>query len=291
MQRFAVILILFLAASCNSKKEDTSAQKAESWELNQDISYRYKLNATGNPDTTFIHTKWFKNGNFSDSSSVFYTSKYNGDLITDIFHYSVDKNNVVSQTSNVHYEYGMNKKIQVMSVYNGGKLTKLERYGYNDANLLAKYTLIQMKIMDSNLKSTDTLLAVLAKNSDIKLGYDTLNAVYKYDNTGKVIGATFTNNSGKVVRTDVNVYSGNDPLYTYSINEKGDTIQRMKYEADGKVLHSRLENDSFVLFQNTVNNAPIAQQTVFKNRNEKWRSAVSYDQYGRKVQEKVYKSM
>jgi hypothetical protein len=291
MQRFALLVILFFAASCNSKKDEASTQKTENWVLDQDISYRYKFNATGNPDTTFIHTKWFKNGNFSDSTSVFYISKYNGDLLTDIFHYSIDKNKVVSQTSNVHYEYGMNKKIQLMSIYNGGKLTKLERYGYDDANLLSKYTLIQLKIMDSSLRSSDTLLAAMATNSNIKLGYDTLNAVYKYDNTKKVIGATFTDNSGKIVRNDVNVYSGTDPLFTYSLDAKGDTIQRMKYEADGKVLHSRLENDSFVLFQNTVNNAPIAQQTIFKNRNEKWRSAVSYDQYGRKVQEKVYKSL
>ncbi|RZK24882.1 MAG: hypothetical protein EOO43_06945 [Flavobacterium sp.] len=291
MQRFAFIFILLWATSCNSKKDDASTQKAENWVLDQDISYRYKLNATGNPDTTFIDTKWYKDGNFSDSSSVFYISKYNGDLLMDIVHYSIDKIKGISQTSNVHYEYGMNKKIQVMSIYNGGKLTKLEKYGYDDANLLARYTLIQMKILDSNLKSGEALSAALAKNSDIKLGYDTLNAVYKYDNTKKIVGATFTDNRGKVVRNDINVYSGNDPLYTYTLNDKGDTIQKMKYEADGKVLHSRLENDSFVLFQNTVNNAPIAQQTVFKNRNEKWRSAVTYDQYGRKMQEKVYKSM
>jgi hypothetical protein len=293
MQRLAFVFLLFFFASCGSNEENTPATPTENWVLNQEHHYRYHLNPRGLPDTTYITTHNYKDGLVTDSSSAFYISKYSGNLLTDMIHYRIEKGKPPINTSSVRYVYDMTKnKMQSMTVYNSGRISRQETYSYNDSNQLVSNTTIQMMIKGAVPGGLDTLPINTSVMLDPSiLGYDTVKAIYKYDDTKKIVGATFTNSQGKVLRTDVNIYSGDLPLWSYSVNPQGDTLQRIKYEPNGKTLYSRAENDSLVLWQNITNNTPIASKSFYKKTNELWRSASTFDQYGRKVTEKVYKNI
>jgi uncharacterized protein YuzE len=289
MQRFAIICLLFLTASCGSNEETDKTAKPEEWVLTEKRRFDYKLNSLGKPDTTYIFFSKYDKSNVIDSSTSFYISKYKGDLLSDKIYYRVENDKAAQQEYSVHYEYNTNGKIVASTIYNAGKLLKEERYTYNDSNVVSKYLLIQSKSMRLLPDESSTGFTAAANTS--ATGYDTVKGVYNYDQTKKVTGVIFTDNQGKLVRKDANIYSGNDPLSSHSVDYKGDTLQKIQFERNGKLLHSKLENDSFILYQNLSYGIPISQLLMYKNRKEKFRNSSVYDQKGRKTEDRLYKAM
>ena len=285
MQRSAIIILLFIFASCKSKKEDTPASVEEKWALTEKNRYDYKLNTLGHPDTTFIYTYKYKDGNVVDSSYTFTVGKYKGDFLSDEIAFTVGKDSRPSPFTSTHYEFDSKGRMVLRRVSGAGKLVSEERYNYNEFNLLVKSTAINIKPYDQ-LTGKGLELTTASSGS---LGYDTLTTLYEYDDTKKVTGTKFINNSGDTLSRDVNLYAGNAPLLSASINSKGDTTKKVTFEAREKMLMTVTETDSFVLFQNFMNGVQVAQKTKYKNRNEQWRSAVKYNSKGRKEEESLYK--
>lgn len=287
MQRLILASFVCMVLSCNSDKEGKPSEPSENWVIAEKKFYDYKLNSVGRPDTVYVYNKKFRDGLVVDSSTTFTVNRYNGDYLSDEMSFVVKNNREIVPFTNTKYTFD-NKGRSTSQITSGaGKLIKDERYYYNDSGLLTKTVLVQIKNYD--IATGGPLELTTASSSSI--GYDTLTTLYEYDKTNKVIGSKYVDNRGAIFSKDVNIYSGNDPLLTATINTKGDTIKKITYEKRNKIFMTVTETDSFYVFQNYVNGIPIAQKTKYKNRNEQWRSAVKFDQNGRKVEEVLYKAM
>ncbi|RYY69413.1 MAG: hypothetical protein EOO13_09585 [Chitinophagaceae bacterium] len=287
MQRIFLIGVLITALSCNSGKEDKPADASENWVVAEKNRYDYKLNSIGRPDTTFVYTHKYKDGLIVDSSVAFTVNKYNGDFLSDELAFVVGKDQKIIPQTVTKYTFNKNGQSISRNISGAGKLIREERFSYNDSNLLVKSTIIQIRNRDKVTGGTLELSTASAAN----IGYDTVTTLYTYDAGKKLVETKMLNSRGEMLRKEVNLYSGNDPLLTAAINQKGDTLKRITYEKRDKVLMTVSETDSVVLFQNYLNGVQIAQKTKYKNRNEQWRSAVRFDEKGRKAEETLYKAL
>ena len=64
----------------------------------------------------------------------------------------------------------------------------------------------------------------------------------------------------------------------------------MKYETDGKGLRKTAYSDSVITDVYILNGLPVNQLITYKNKNEKLRTANTYDEKGKKIEEKIYKT-
>jgi|GEM_PF-5514435 len=287
MQKLVIACLVFFAVACNSKDETSTTAPAENWVLAEKNRYEYKLNSMGHPDTTYVYTQKYKDGLVTDSSITFIVNKYEKEFLSDEITYVIDGSKKPIQHTATHYTFDKKGRNIAKTVYGAGKVIMDQRFVFNDSNLIVKSISIQIKNYD--LVTGGPL--ELATASAASIGYDTLVSVYEYDKDKKVVGTNFLDSKGNVVSKDVTLYSGNDPLLSANVSAKGDTMKRITYEKRDKILMTVTETDSLVLFQNFANGVQIAQKTKYKNRNEQWRSAVKFDQYGRKIEETLYKML
>ncbi|RYZ28789.1 MAG: hypothetical protein EOO10_08355 [Chitinophagaceae bacterium] len=285
MLRLTAFAMLFLLFACNSK-DDKPAPSGDNWVLFEKKVYDYKLNAIGYADTAYTRTYQYKDGLITDSSVTFTVYKYQGNVLTDEIAYRFDsvKRTLVPGLTK-KYVFNQKGAMTGSSVVFDGKLVSAESFDFNDSNLLTKQYTVTAKV-DGKVNEAQGV-----SSPEYKIRYDTVITSYKYDDAKKLVGLTYTDGRGNLLRTDVNIYSGNEPLQSHSVNPRGDTLQKVTYEKDGKILHTAIENDSIVVLQNTFNGFKVAQMTIVKKNNERWRSAISYDPKGRPAQEMLYKAM
>lgn len=278
MQRLFAFALLCFLLSCKSN-DKPKGPVADNWVLSEKKTYDYRLNSVGYADTVFVQTHKYENGMVKDSTVSFIVYRYLNNKLTDEVSYAVNAGSKAAEEATKKYIYNTKGTATGFNVYQNGKLIRSENYSYNDSNQVTKQVLILPRNADGSP----------AQNGS-GTGYDTITAAYRYDDAKKIIGTIFKDQYGNVLRNDLNVYSGNMPLLSYSTNPKGDTLQKITYEQNGKILHTSIENDSVVLIQNTMNGIQVAQMTVHKKKNQKWRSAISYDEKGRPKQEVLYKA-
>lgn len=291
MQRSAIVFLFCLALSCKSKTSEENVTKPAQWEVVEKMRYDYRLNSVGKPDTIFIYTYNYKGVNLIDSSIRFQIHKYSGDFLTERKDYKLDKNNNPTEENSIKYAYTKARALQSVTLFSNGELVRDDQYFYNDSNRLIKQVLIRSRKMTSLLDESSKESQLMPVNIGVTDGYDTITNVFKYDNMNKVIGAIMTDTHGKVLRNDINIYSGNDPLATISTDAKGDTLQSIDYKVDGNSLHSKIENDSLLLLQTARFGLKIAQTTIVKSRKERWRRTITYDKAARKTTETLYKAI
>ena len=162
-----------------------------------------------------------------------------------------------------------------------GVLTKAEKYTYDTSGKLAESVIIRIKNFDSIvLKDAQNL----QKETLINQGYDTLHITYKYDGN-KNVGGDMVDNRGNLIRRDINIYSGDSPLYSYNLGPKGDTLQHIRYVQNNEKLTSQIENNDFTIVTATFNGYPTGKITFDKKNNKKIKQEWSYDN-GRLAEEK-----
>ena len=289
MQRLTVIALLLLLVSCKSK-EDNPAPTPERWVLFDKKIYDYKLNSLGSADTVYIMNYKYKDGLLNDSSVSFVVYKYNyKNALTDEISYQIDSSRKVVEGLTKKYNFNAKGVLVGSSVFYDNKLDRSETSYYNDSNVLTRQVVIAAKI-DTNANKANFASTTASSNSSVR--YDTTIMVYKYDETKKLVGLTYSDPRGKIVRNDANVYSGSDPLFSHSTSPSGDTLQKVTYEKSGKIMHISIENDTLMVIQNVQNGFQVGQMTIDKKKKEKWRSAVSYDPTsGRPKEETLYKAI
>ncbi|RYD88341.1 MAG: hypothetical protein EOP50_19260 [Sphingobacteriales bacterium] len=126
--------------------------------------------------------------------------KYSNNALTDEVAYqydSVKKTLVPGLTK----KYLVNPKGYVTgsTVTFDGKLVSAESFDYSDSNQLTRQYTISAKV-DGKVNSVNP-----ASSSDYKIRYDTVITLYKYDDSKKLVGLTYTDSKGNLLRTDVNV--------------------------------------------------------------------------------------
>ncbi|RYG53625.1 MAG: hypothetical protein EOO01_03860 [Chitinophagaceae bacterium] len=287
MQRFILAGIVLMFISCNSKTEDKPTDRTENWVLTEKNRFAYRLNNLGNPDTTFIYNQKYKDGLVSDSSTSFVVNTWKDGLILKEAMYVMTRNNIPGLLTSTSYGYDAKGRVLSRKSESYGRLISQQLYFYNDTTGgLSRSKIIQLK--NYNLVTGKALNLTEAAPNEI--GYDTTYTTYQYDQTKKVLGTKFFRNDGHLLSYDTTLYTGNDPLLTVNLSSKGDTLKKVTYEKRGKILMTVTETDSLALFQNLLNGVMIAQKTVYKGRNEQWRSAVLFDPVtGRKTEDNLYK--
>ncbi|MDB5208685.1 MAG: hypothetical protein JWR72_3760 [Flavisolibacter sp.] len=283
MLRLAILLIITLAISCKSKKEETPQE--DNWILaNRKVSTD-KLNAFGFPDTTYTKMYTYQNYNVKDSSEMFAVSKYDDErrLISKSF-FLVGKDGSPFLKSQSRYTYSGKNLAAAIDEANG-VLTKHEKYSYDTSGKLLKSTIIRMKNFDKIFAIDED--EILQKEKLVNQAYDTLNITYRYDAGNKNIGGDMVDNRGNLIRRDVNIYSGNSPISTYNFGPGGDTLQRIVYVQQGDKITSQSENDNFIIATAMNSGFVTGKLTLDKKKNEKLRQEWTYAN-GRLAEEKVY---
>ena len=283
MQRFLILSLLFLAVSCNSKKEET--QQEDNWILSNRKVFTDKLNAFGLPDTTYTKTYVYENFNVKDSNEMFTVSKYDDErrlISKTLFLVGKDKNPLPQSQSK--YTYSGKYLTNVIDEINGA-LTKNETYVYDSSGKLLKSSIVRLKNFDKLFEKGDE--EILQKEKLTAQGYDTLNITYQYDASNKNIGGEMLDNRGNLIRKDVNIYSGTSPISSYNFGPKGDTLQRITYAHQGNKLTSQTENNDFIVVTAMNSGYLTGKLTYYKKKNEKLRQEWTYEN-GRLAEERSY---
>lgn len=279
----SIIVCLFLL-SCGSNNNDQEAP-TESWNLVSRKVYRYTFNTTGLPDTTFIKTYQYKDLTIVDSTEEFSVAAYKDGQLLSKRYFKKRVDSLPLSEWDIEYNYVKNQLRSIITKKQG-VLQKDERYVYDTANRLSRYIYIQAM----NHSQSPTMASNTAVNSSASSGkkYDTVVVAYAYDSTNKNLGAVFANSRGEVFRKDINIYSASTPLASYNLDYKGDTTQKIEYTMEGKYFRSKIENDSTIIQNWTINNVPLRQLEIRKKTNEQFKNDVTYNE-GRLVEEKYYK--
>jgi hypothetical protein len=223
----------------------------------------------------------------SDSSEFFAVNSYQDAQPASKIFYAAKKTSAPLPLKRIDYTFtSKNQPSTVVATING-VLEKKETYFYDTANRLIKTSIINIKKKQSENPDEGDFTE---QTIDAASGYDTLHINYRYDAGNKNIGGDFTDNQGRSLRKDINIYSGNTPLTTYSLGPNGDTLQRVSYVIEGKVLRSVVEKDDLTYVDWNSNGLPLGNIKIDKKSKEQLKRHLKYDQ-GRLVGEDLYKKV
>jgi hypothetical protein len=273
------ILLLFLSLifiSCGDNADQNT--KTPQWVIASKKFYRYSLTPTGKVDTTFILHMNYNKAEKSDSIAFFIKSLYKENRLVEKKSYKIN-GSTPEYMGNFTFEYDKAGRMIKSSIYNRNILSKQESYSYDTSGRLLKYSGILSKNNETMLDTEEDDITSVSSTSHT--AYDTIYVKYEYDNTNRVVRSVATDNSGKVIRTDINIYSAAMPLAAYSINANGDTAQKMTFQPEGKFVKTVTTNDSLVLTRIDANgNVPLAQVTENKKTKKMYRRVYNYGNSG-----------
>ena len=224
MKSLFAIAILIVLFSCHNHKKDPNVVD---WVLQSKSKYVHTYTKDGYLDSTFITQLKYKNGVFTDSSLYLITRKYDHGLLINASQFLVTGRNMklINETTRSFDEKG---KIKFATYKKDGNIVGVNKYNYDSSGLLKDYIDIS-PVQANNLTGEVNLEDVHGK-----LNYDSTQTFYFYDNSGKLLKTVNKDLSDNLLRTDYNLYSGKEPIASYSINIKGDTIQTIKFQKDKK---------------------------------------------------------
>lgn len=277
--------LMLLLVSCHNN--DTNKPKMDNWVISGKSVFKNVLSKEGYLDTVYRTRYVYKNGDQTDSTLSFAACirDNNGILIGKKF-YNVDKDGRQEFIGSWAFTYDKKGNITSSTKMNNGILEQQEKQQYDDSGRLAKYSAIE--------RINNDVMQLADKDNDFKqvaahdIVYDSTNVSYKYDRDNKVVKAIATDGAGKLVRTDINLYTGNEPFASYSINEKGDTIQKINYEMDGKFLKMTVHQDDLIITKWVSGNWMFAQVTENVKVKKKWKKILKYDLKGREIEQSTY---
>jgi hypothetical protein len=271
-----LLILSFVFFSCGDKADQNT--KTPQWVLSSKKFYNYSLTPTGKVDTTFILHMNYNKADKSDSVAFFIKSLYKDNRLVEKKSYKKN-GNTPEYMGNFTFEYDKAGRMIRSSVYDKNILSKQESYTYDTSGRLLMYSGILSRNTETMPDTEEDDITTVSSSSHT--AYDTIYVKYEYDNTNRVVRSVATDNSGKIIRTDINVYSAAMPLAAYSINANGDTAQKMTFQPEGKFVKTVTTNDSLVLTRIVANGSlPLAQVTENKKTKKMYRRVYTYGNNG-----------
>jgi hypothetical protein len=116
-----------------------------------------------------------------------------------------------------------------------GSIFSRQIFEYNlKGKILKEINLVQKPVsLGGTDQSKITLAQPLRKE---QFQYDTTVIVNTYDDNGNLIQSVISDGNGKVRKTRKIEYEGNEKTFSYDISPQGDTMQKKKFERDGKLI-------------------------------------------------------
>jgi hypothetical protein len=285
MRTFCYLSFLLLLISCKNDKS-TDKPKADNWVLIERNVFKNVLSKEGYIDTVYRTKYAFDKGVLMDSA--YFTSVFavKDGKVTESKYYQVDKNSTLKLMGAWKFGYDKNGNMISSAKNNNGILEIQEKNQFDDSGRLVKSFGTEM-IYDRGLDLEDedqSFKQIGTKD----VSYNTINVSYEYDKQNNLVRAVTTDKDNQLVRTNVNLYTGGEPIVSYRIDAKGDTVQNTNYAKDGKLTKVIIENDSLKITKLFFKTWLVAQITEDLKANKQWKRVVKYDLSGRKKEQSLY---
>lgn len=269
--------------ACNEPEANTI--KEPEWRLLEKITYQNVLTKEGYLDTVYITQQIYKDDELKDSTKMFKVLGYNSEGKPSRINYFKEGRNGIELVNTVVNEY--DAKGNKIAGYEKAKgiESKVEKYVYNDSSRPVSYY-VKAKADNDVFEMQDSEISSLQKSNG---EYNVYNVSYEYDEQSRVSKTIVADESGKPVRTDLNLYTGNVPLATYSLDTKGDTLQKVQFTEDGDVLKIVSQRDSLIVTKWMYKGALMLGKTTENiNTKKAWKRVLKYNNEGQLIEQALY---
>lgn len=292
--KFNVILLATIFfISCNGKFQQSEPQKVneQNWQVEQILTQVHSYSKLGLVDTTHQIQDVYVNGVSGVVMNFLITREYdnrNNLISKKTFQVFKKKNELSEETL---YKYDAKNNLVLMTEKFENVVSKIIRNSYNDKNQKIEEIKIQ-KGFEEHPEGWNLDSSVAHHGDKIIPHYDTSIISYQYDKNGKPINKIYKNSSLEIVETVTTLYSDNQKMLTFGINEKGDTVSITNYKQKGNLITEINHDKNNLLYTNTNlydGDKLIESVSIDKRMNFNRKETYKYDNKGNEIENISYK--